>query len=84
MLRRIRTRRTLVAVLLVGLHLLSHVRPSIAAIGRARSRSALAALFAALALALALALASRVDLRVVRHTADRNRLVLTRRFRHER
>lgn len=82
MLRRIRTRRTLVAVLLVGLHLLSHVRPSIAAIGRARSRSALAALFAALALALALA--SRVDLRVVRHTADRNRLVLTRRFRHER
>ena len=80
MLRRVRTRRTLVAVLLVGLHLLSHVRPSIAAIGRARSRSALAALFAALALALA----SRVDLRVVRHTADRNRLVLTRRFRHER
>ena len=78
MLRRARTRRTLVAVLLVGLHLLSHVRPSIAAIGRARSRSALAALLAAPALA------SRVDLRVVRHTADRNRLVLTRRFRHER
>ena len=78
MLRRARTRRTLVAVLLVGLHLLSHVRPSIAAIGRARSRSALAALLAALALA------SRVDLRVVSHTADRNRLVFTRRFRHER
>ena len=79
MLRRARTRGTLVAVLLVGLHLLSHVRPSIAAVGRARSRSALAALFAAPALALALA--SRVDLRVVSHTADRDRSVFTRRLR---
>ena len=77
MLRRARTRGTLVAVLLVGLHLLSHVRPSIAAVGRARSRSALAALFAAPALALA----SRVDLRVVSHTADRDRSVFTRRLR---
>lgn len=74
MLRRARTRRTLLTMLLVGLHLLGHVRPSIAAIRRVGSRCALALA----ALLTTLALAARANLRVVSHTTDRDGLVLTR------